>query len=115
MKVAGIESADIQEPNVLVGLLIGGMFPYFFSSRLFKAVTASAFAMIEEVRRQIREIPGIMEDKAKPDYARCVTIATDGAIRVVQDGEGLAPVALTREQPVANLVSRLRVAAAFCD
>lgn len=81
MKVAEIETADIREPKVLVGLLIGGMFPYFFSSRLFRAVTKSAYAMINEVRRQMREIPGIMEGKAKPDYARCVSIATDGAIR----------------------------------
>jgi K(+)-stimulated pyrophosphate-energized sodium pump len=81
MKVVEIEVANLKEPKILVGLLVGGMFPYFFSSTLFRAVTKSAFAMIEEVRRQLREIPGIMEGKNKPDYARCVSIATDGAIK----------------------------------
>ncbi|HOR28693.1 MAG TPA: sodium/proton-translocating pyrophosphatase, partial [Candidatus Sumerlaeota bacterium] len=79
---AGISAADVSltEPAVLAGLLLGGMFPYFFSSMLFRAVSISAFAMIGEVRRQLREIPGIMEGKAKPDYAQCVDIATRGAI-----------------------------------
>ena len=81
MKRAEVVSADLSDPLVLVGLLFGGMFPYFFSSTLFRAVTKSAFAMIKEVRRQMKEIPGIMEGTAKPDYARCVSIATDGAIR----------------------------------
>ncbi|MCH8332732.1 sodium-translocating pyrophosphatase [Candidatus Sumerlaeota bacterium] len=90
MAVADVQSAELSDPNVLAGLLIGGMFPYFFSSTLFRAVTKSAFAMIEEVRRQFREIPGIMEGKAKPDYARCVTIATDGAIRGMLLPGGLA-------------------------
>ena len=90
MAVADVQSAELSDPKVLAGLLIGGMFPYFFSSTLFRAVTKSAFAMIEEVRRQFREIPGIMEGKAKPDYARCVTIATDGAIRGMLLPGGLA-------------------------
>jgi len=81
VKVAGIETADIRDPQILAGLLIGGMFPYFFSSWLFSAVTKAAFAMINEVRRQLKEIPGIMEGTAKPDYASCVSIATDGAIK----------------------------------
>ncbi len=81
MKVAGVQTADLSDPQVLVGLLLGGMFPYFFCSTLFRAVTRSAFAMINEVRRQLRETPGIMEGRARPDYARCVSIATDGAIR----------------------------------
>ena len=72
---------SISEPRVMFGLLVGAMLPFFFSALLFKAVRDAAFTMIEEVRRQIREIPGIMEGKAKPDYARCVGISTDGAIK----------------------------------
>jgi len=90
VKTAEIDVADIREPRVLVGLLIGGMFPYFFSSTLFRAVTKSAFAMIEEVRRQLKEIPGIMEGKNKPDYAKCVGIATDGAIKGMLFPGGMA-------------------------
>jgi K(+)-stimulated pyrophosphate-energized sodium pump len=82
MKVAEVDASMItlSQPKILVGLLLGAMFPYFFSSTLFSAVTKSAFAMIEEVRRQLKDIPGIMEGTAKPDYARCVDIATKGAI-----------------------------------
>ena len=75
-----LESADIKDPYVLVGLIIGGMLPYFFSSMLFKAVSNAAFKMIEEVRRQFREIDGLMEGKALPDSAKCVDISTRGAI-----------------------------------
>jgi len=75
-----LEAADIKDPYVLVGLIIGGMLPYFFSSMLFKAVSNAAFKMIEEVRRQFREIKGLMEGKALPDSARCVDISTRGAI-----------------------------------
>ncbi|MBD3290703.1 sodium-translocating pyrophosphatase, partial [candidate division KSB1 bacterium] len=80
MTAAKVEAADIKEPTVIMGLLIGGMLPYFFSSALFKAVSNSAFKMIEEVRRQFKEIPGLMEGKALPDSARCVDISTTGAI-----------------------------------
>ncbi|MFP4380112.1 MAG: sodium-translocating pyrophosphatase [Candidatus Sumerlaeia bacterium] len=83
MLSAGVEPGNLSlaQPRVIAGLMIGGMLPYFFSSMLFKAVSNAAFKMIEEVRRQIREIPGIMEYKAKPDYAKCVAISTDGAIK----------------------------------
>jgi len=81
MKTAGVEVADIKNPTVLAGLLIGGMFPFFVSSMLFDAVSKAAFQMIEEVRRQFREIPGLMEGKALPDSARCVDISTKGAIQ----------------------------------
>jgi len=81
MKSADISVADIKDPKVLIGLLIGGMLPFFFSSLLFKAVSKSAFKMIEEVRRQFKEIPGLMEGKAMPDSARCVDISTKGAIQ----------------------------------
>jgi len=80
MASAEVEMADIKDPKVLMGLLIGGMLPFLFSSLLFKAVSKSAFKMIEEVRRQFKEIPGLMEGKALPDSARCVDISTIGAI-----------------------------------
>jgi len=83
MLAAGVNPANLSlaSPRVIAGLMVGGMLPYLFSSMLFKAVSNAAFKMIEEVRRQIREIPGIMEHKAKPDYAKCVAISTDGAIK----------------------------------
>jgi len=81
MVSAGIDIADMSYPKVMFGLIVGGMFPFFFSALLFDAVSKAAFKMIDEVRRQLREIPGIMEGKNKPDYASCVAISTDGAIR----------------------------------
>lgn len=81
MKSAQVEVADIKEPKVLAGLLMGGMLPFFFSSMLFQAVSKAAFKMIEEVRRQFREIPGLMEGKVLPDSATCVDISTRGAIQ----------------------------------
>jgi len=80
MHAVGLEVADVKDPRVLMGLLIGGMLPFLFSSMLFRAVSTSAFKMIEEVRRQFREIPGLMEGKALPDPATCVDISTRGAI-----------------------------------
>jgi K(+)-stimulated pyrophosphate-energized sodium pump len=81
MKSANVEVADIKNPKVLAGLLIGGMLPFFFSSMLFTAVSKAAFKMIEEVRRQFREIKGLMEGEAMPDSAKCVDISTAGAIQ----------------------------------
>ncbi|MBZ0267640.1 sodium-translocating pyrophosphatase, partial [bacterium] len=80
-QVAGVESIDVSKPNVMAGLLIGGMLPYLFSSMAMKAVGRAAFQMIEEVRRQFREIPGLLEGKARADYARCVDISTAAAIK----------------------------------
>ena len=62
-------------------MLIGGMLPFLFSAITMEAVGKAAFQMIEEVRRQFKEIPGIMEEKAKPDYARCVDISTAAALK----------------------------------
>ncbi|HHX73870.1 MAG TPA: sodium-translocating pyrophosphatase [Firmicutes bacterium] len=80
-QAVGIETIDLTSADVIIGLLIGGMLPFFFSALTMEAVGRAAHNMIEEVRRQFREIPGIMEGKAKPDYARCVDISTGAALR----------------------------------
>lgn len=66
-------------PEVFIGLLIGGAVPFLFSSFAINAVSRAAFLLVQEVRRQFREIPGIMERKNKPDYSRCVAISTAAA------------------------------------
>ncbi len=79
--VAGIHSIDIYKANVLAGLFVGGMIPFIFSSLAIAAVGRAAMDMVNEVRRQFREIPGIMEYKAKPEYEKCVAISTKASIR----------------------------------
>ncbi|MGI5823954.1 MAG: sodium-translocating pyrophosphatase [Bacillota bacterium] len=76
----GIENIDVMDPKVMVGLFIGGMLPFIFSALTMNAVGRSAEKMIVEVRRQFREITGLMEGKAKPDYKRCVDISTGAAL-----------------------------------
>ena len=79
---AGIDAGiNLLQHTTLVGLLIGAMLPFLFSAFTMKAVGRAAFAIVTEVRRQFREIPGIMDGTGKPDYARCVDISTRGALR----------------------------------
>ncbi len=81
MQSAGVTVVNIAEPKVMAGVLIGGMLPFLFSSMLFRAVGKVAFQMIAEVRRQFKDIAGLMEGTAEPDSARCVDISAAGAIR----------------------------------
>ena len=80
-QIVGLEKIDLLVPTVLVGLLLGSMLPFLFSSFAMDAVGRAAFAMIEEVRRQFREIPGLMEGTAEADFRRCVDISTAAAIK----------------------------------
>jgi len=78
---AGVESLDVTRPDIMAGMFIGAMMPFLFSSMAIKAVGEAAYAMIEEVRRQFREIPGLLEGKATAEYAKCVDISTAAAIK----------------------------------
>jgi K(+)-stimulated pyrophosphate-energized sodium pump len=79
--IAGISHIDIYKADVLAGLFVGGMIPFIFSALCISAVGKAAMEMVNEVRRQFREIPGIMEYKAKPEYEKCVAISTEASIR----------------------------------
>ena len=79
--LAGIDSIDIYKADVLAGLFVGGMIPFIFSSLAIAAVGRAAMEMVKEVRRQFKEIPGIMEKKAKPEYEKCVAISTQASIK----------------------------------
>jgi K(+)-stimulated pyrophosphate-energized sodium pump len=93
--MAGIDRIDIYKANVLGGLFVGGMIPFIFSALCIQAVGKAAMDMVEEVRRQFREIPGIMEYKAKPEYEKCVAISTKASIR-----EMMMPGAIALVTPV---------------
>ena len=92
----GIESIDVANPKVMGGLFLGAMMPFLFSSMAMQAVGRAAFEMIEEVRRQFKSIPGLMEGKATAEYAKCVDISTQAAIR-----EMVVPGLLAVVAPVA--------------
>ena len=79
--IAGIQGIDIYHADVLAGLFVGGMIPYIFSSLAIRAVGEAAMAMVEEVRRQFRTIPGIMEGTGKPEYDKCVAISTEASLK----------------------------------
>jgi K(+)-stimulated pyrophosphate-energized sodium pump len=82
-QTVGLTKIDVMDPNVTAGLLLGAMMPFLFSAFAMKAVGEAAFAMVEEVRRQFKSIPGLLEGKegVKADYARCVDISTAAAIK----------------------------------
>ena len=82
-QATGLDASQVAltSPTVVIGLLIGGMLPFVFSAMTMDSVSKAAYSMIEEVRRQFREIPGIMEGKAKPDYKTCVAISTTAALK----------------------------------
>ncbi|NOZ80663.1 MAG: sodium-translocating pyrophosphatase [DPANN group archaeon] len=80
-QAVGLKVIDIINPMVIIGLFIGGLLPFLFSAMTMKAVGSTAEEMVEEVRRQFREIKGIMTGKAKPDYGRCVSISTHAALK----------------------------------
>ena len=75
-----LATLDLLDPYVVIGLLIGGMLPFAFSAMTMDSVSKAAYKMIEEVRRQFHEIPGILEGKARPDYSSCVSISTRAAL-----------------------------------
>jgi K(+)-stimulated pyrophosphate-energized sodium pump len=79
--ISGIDGIDIYNAPVLAGLFVGAMIPFIFSSLAIRAVGEAAMAMVEEVRRQFREIPGIMEGTGKPQYDKCVAISTEASIK----------------------------------
>ena len=91
----GLEFIDVMDSNVFIGLLIGAMLPFLFSSLTMMAVGKAAMGIVVEVRRQFREIKGIMEGEAEPDYASCIAISTNSALR-----EMIAPGVLAIAAPL---------------
>lgn len=96
-QAAGINQISLLDPGVLAGIIIGAMLPFLFSSIAIKAVGGAAFQIVNEVRRQFREIPGLMEGTGRPDYARCVDISTAAALR-----EMIVPGTLAVVAPIAT-------------
>ncbi len=96
IRKAGLLNIDIATPQVMAGLIIGAMLAFFFSSLVIKSVGKAANKMINEVRRQFKEMPGILEGTTKPDYARCVSISTSAALR-----EMILPALLAIVTPLA--------------
>ncbi len=83
IQVAGMEKIDIMDANVVAGLFVGGVVPFFFAGEAMRAVGRAAFGVVEEVRRQFKEIRGLMEGTARAEYARCVDITTAGALKAM--------------------------------
>ncbi|MFN2362715.1 MAG: sodium-translocating pyrophosphatase, partial [Halarsenatibacteraceae bacterium] len=80
-EAVGLSVISLTNPNVIIGLFLGAMLPFLFSALTMEAVGSAAFEMIEEVRRQFKEIPGIMEGEGTPDYRSCVDISTKAALK----------------------------------
>jgi len=80
-EVVGLEAINVTNPKVMVGVFIGGLLPFMFAALLMKAVGKTAIKMVNEVRRQFKSIKGLMQGKAKPDYNKCIEIATSGALK----------------------------------
>lgn len=95
-QVVQLTTIDVTKPVVIAGMFIGGMLPFLFSALTMDAVGKAAYAMIEEVRRQFRDIPGIMEGTATPEYAKCVDISTSAALK-----EMIVPGILAVISPIA--------------
>lgn len=94
-KAVGLSVIDLSTPKVVVGMFIGGMVPFLVAAMTMTSVGKAAFKMVEEIRRQFREIPGIMDGTGKPDHARCISISTDAALK-----EMVAPGVLAVLTPV---------------
>ena len=95
-QAVGLKGIDIMNPRVIIGLFVGGMLTFLFSAMTMESVSKAAYSMIEEVRRQFREDPGILEGTSRPDYKTCVGISTQAALR-----EMLLPGILAAAAPVA--------------
>lgn len=91
---SGLTSLNMLDPMIMLGIFFGAMIPFLFAAFAMRAVGKSAFDMIDEVRRQFREIPGILEGKGKPDYSRCVDISTKAALKQMIIPGLLAPVSV---------------------
>jgi len=81
IQIAGLETIDLSVPAVMLGLFLGALVPFIFASLAMNAVGKAACEMVKEVRRQFKEIKGLLEGKAKPDYDKCIAISTQGAIK----------------------------------
>ena len=95
-QAVGLKGIDIMNPRVIIGLFVGGMLTFLFSAMTMESVSKAAYSMIEEVRRQFREDPGILAGTSRPDYKTCVGISTQAALR-----EMLLPGILAAAAPVA--------------
>lgn len=95
LTIKGMQTVDILQPFEFAGLLVGAMLPYWFSAMTMKSVGEAALAMVEEVRRQFREIPGLLEGHGKADYAQCVGISTEASLKAM-----IAPGALVLLTPL---------------
>ena len=92
---AGLETLDLLNPLIMVGMFIGGTIPFMISALTMRSVGDAALQMVMEVRRQFREIPGLMEGTGKPDYQRCIAISTKASLR-----EMILPAVLTVSAPI---------------